>query len=110
MVLITSNKEKRLLCVSYIAVVTCEELEDSRPEMEAMLAELPPDFRLLGDFASLERMEPGCETIIGKMMEVIDAHGVEMVVRVIPDPRKDIGMNILSVFHYRQKPRAATCE
>jgi hypothetical protein len=32
-----------------------------------------------------------------------------MVVRVIPDPRKDIGLNMLSLFHYRRGIRIVTC-
>jgi len=31
-----------------------------------------------------------------------------MVVRIIPDPRKDIGLNILSRFHYRRGSRFVT--
>jgi hypothetical protein len=34
---------------------------------------------------------------------------VEAVVRVIPDPQKDIGLNILSLFHYRRRVRIVTC-
>jgi len=37
------------------------------------------------------------------------AVGVELVVRVIPDPHKDIGFNILSLFHYRRRVRIVTC-
>jgi len=109
MILVTSNKAKRLLFISYIDVVTPEELEENRAEMEALLAELPADFRLVGDFSSLTTMEDDCEAIIGRMMETIDQHGVELVVRVMPDATKDIGMNILTLFHYSQRPRVATC-
>ena len=42
-------------------------------------------------------------------LELCDAKGVSLVVRVIPDPAKDIGMNILSLFHYRHRPRSVTC-
>jgi hypothetical protein len=35
---------------------------------------------------------------------------VETVVRVIPDPHKDIGLNIMSLFHYRRRVRIITCE
>jgi hypothetical protein len=31
-------------------------------------------------------------------------------VRVIPDSRKDIGLNIMSLFHYRRGVRIVTCE
>ena len=42
-------------------------------------------------------------------MDLLDEAGVSLVVRVIPDPKKDIGMNILSLFHYRNRPRVVTC-
>jgi hypothetical protein len=29
---------------------------------------------------------------------------------MIPDPTKDIGFNILTVFHYRRPPRTVVCE
>jgi hypothetical protein len=33
-----------------------------------------------------------------------------MVVRVIPDPHRDIGMTIMSVFHYRGGVKIFTCQ
>jgi hypothetical protein len=29
---------------------------------------------------------------------------------VIPDPSKDIGLDILALFHYRKRPRMVTCK
>ena len=46
---------------------------------------------------------------LGRMMELLDRRGLEMVVRVIPDPAKDIGFNILSIFHYPHHPQIVTC-
>jgi len=44
------------------------------------------------------------------VMDLVGQAGVGLVVRVIPDPSKDIGMNILTVFHYPHHPRIVTCE
>jgi hypothetical protein len=33
-------------------------------------------------------------------MEILTEKGVASVARVMPDPHKDIGLNILSQFHY----------
>ena len=44
------------------------------------------------------------------MMDLIGHAGVGLVVRVIPDASKDIGMNILTVFHYPHRPRVVTCQ
>jgi hypothetical protein len=54
-------------------------------------------------------MDLDCAPEIGRTMELIDQKGVSMVVRVLPDSSKDIGMNILTRFHYRSQPHVVTC-
>jgi hypothetical protein len=49
-----------------------------------------------------------CVPHVAKIMDLCKAHGVGLVVRVSPDPAKDIGFNILSVTHYRGKVRVVT--
>ena|SRR5438094_664066 len=109
MVLITSNRAKQLLCVSHIGQVRRSDFERGRTELQQVLAELSEGFRLLVDFTALESVDVDCAGDIGGLMELIDQSGVSMVVRVIPDPHKDIGMNILTIFHYRNHPRVVTC-
>jgi hypothetical protein len=75
-----------------------------------LLAELPPDFRTLTDLSQLEKMDLECMTEIGRAMELIGRSGVGLIVRVIPDPAKDIGFSISSIFHFPQRPQIATCE
>jgi len=109
MVLATCNKAKRLLFLSYIGQVRRSDIERSRLDIEALIGQLSPGFRLLVDLTGLESMKLDCADIIGDLMEVIDQSGVDMVVRVIPDPKKDIGMNILTIFHYQKRPRLLAC-
>ena len=110
MFLATSNKPKRLLYLSYLERVSPAELERGREDVASLLADLPTDFRLLTDLSRLESMDVACATEIGKLMEFCAQKGVGMLVRVIPDPRKDIGLNILSLFHYGPQVRAVTCQ
>ena len=110
MFLATANKGKRLLCLSYIGQVRPEELERGREDIKALLAELPPGFRLLADLSRLESMDLDCVTELGRTMELLDQHRLDLVVRVIPDPAKDIGFNILAIFHYPHHPQIVTCE
>jgi hypothetical protein len=110
MLLVTSNKSRQLLYVSYIGRVRPEEFQHGREDLKAQLRELSTGFRLLADFSQLESMKLDCEPELGRTMELIGKAGVELVVRVIPDPSKDIGMNILTVFHYPHRPRVVTCE
>jgi hypothetical protein len=110
MFLATSNKAKGLLHVSYIGNVGAEELRRGHDDMVALLVELPAGFKMLVDLGRLEVMDINCIEELGKMMELLDQHGLEQVVRVIPDPTKDIGFNILARFHYHNNPRITTCE
>lgn len=110
MLLVTSNKSRQLLYVSYIGKVQPEEFQQGREDLEAQLKELSQGFRLLADFSQLESMKLDCQPELGRTMELIGKAGVDLVVRVIPDPSKDIGMNILTVFHYPHRPRVVTCE
>lgn len=110
MVLITSNKLKRFLRISYIGRVQPEELQRNRADLVAQLRELPAGFRLLADFSQLEFMSLDCQPELGRMMELIGQAGVALVARVFPDPSKDIGMNILTAFHYPHRPQVVTCQ
>ena len=72
--------------------------------------ELVESDNLIHVMRQLETMDPDCMKEIGRTMECIDKAGVEMVVRVMPDPGKDIGFNILAIFHYPRHPRIVTCK
>jgi hypothetical protein len=41
---------------------------------------------------------------------MIDQHGMGLLVYVIPDPSKDIVLNIFAIFHYAKRPRVVTCQ
>ena len=110
MFLATINKAKQLLYLSFTGRVSVEELEQGHTEVAGLLDELTSGFRVLGDFSTLDSMDVNGARQIGKTMELCDQKGVGLVVRIIPDPGKDIGLNILTVFHYRHRPRIATCK
>lgn len=109
MLLVTSNKSKQLLHISYIGPVRLEEFRNSREDLTTQLGALSSGFRLLADFSQLKSMGLDCAPELGRMMELIGRAGVGLVVRVIPEPSQDIGMNILTVFHYPHRPRTVTC-
>ena len=110
MLLVTLNKAKQLLHLSYIQHVTPEELKRGREDIKALMSDLRPGFRVLADFGRLDSMDLACRTELGRIMELADQSGVGLLVRVIPDPRKDIGVDILALFHYRKLPRMVTCK
>jgi hypothetical protein len=110
MLLVAANKSKKLLTVRFIGSVGPAEFSDAQADLVTELAGLSPGFRHLADFSQLESMEMDCSVEIGAVMELIAHAGVALVVRVIPDASKDIGMNILSIFHYPRELPVVTCQ
>lgn len=105
------NKPKQLLYLGFIARVRLEEMEQARTNVEPMLGELTQGFRVLADLERVQAIDTNCTSEIGRFMDMCDQRGVGMIVRVIPDPTKDIGLNIMSRFHYRiSHPRMVTCK
>jgi anti-anti-sigma regulatory factor len=104
------NKAKQLLYLSYVGEVTVAQLKSAHEVGSDSMTELGPGFRVLVDFSFLESMEVDAAAEIGKWMEKLDGMGVSLVVRVIPDPTKDIGLNILAAFHYRRRVPMVTRE
>ena len=110
MFLATTNKGKRLLLLSYIGHVQAEELRRALGEASAVMADLSPGFRVLADFGKMNSMDTDTAPEIGKLMEDVEKRGVEMIVRVIPDRSKDIGLNILASIHYKHPVETVTCD
>ena len=103
------DKPKNLLKIIYAQHVGPEDTKRVEEAIPPLMADVRPGFRLLTDLSGLESMDLACVPYIRRMMDLCNKKGVELVVRVIPDPHKDIGMNILSLFHYRRRVRIVTC-
>ena len=110
MFLATANKSKKLLHLSFIGEVRLEELSQSHDDVVLLMTDLQPGFRLLTDLGRLDSMGADCAPEIARMMEQCDQQGVALIVRVIPNPAKDIGLGILAQFHYPHRPRTITCQ
>jgi len=103
------DKPKNLLKITYAQHVGPEDTKRVEEQIPPLLAEVQPGFRLLTDLSGLESMDLTCVPYIKRMMDLCNKKGVEVIVRVIPDPQKDIGLSILSLFHYRRRVRIVTC-
>ncbi|HUS35089.1 MAG TPA: hypothetical protein VM680_07020 [Verrucomicrobiae bacterium] len=110
MVLITSNKSTQLLLITFIGDVTPSQFAEATKSLPSLLSDLKPGFSLLADLTPLRSMTEDCASQITDVMDLCDQSGVKRIIRVIPDPSKDIGLGILSRFHYTHKPRMILCE
>ncbi len=105
-----ADQPRNLLLIRYSGRVGPDETEQGLEQVRSGLAKLSSGFRLLADLTDLETMDPRCAPFIEKAMDLCNQKGASMVVRVIPDPHQDIGLQIMSIFHYDGNVRIFTCE
>ena len=98
----------RLVKISWSENVSADEMRRCAEQLHALIADVRPGFRLLSDLTGLKSMDPAGASYIAAIMDIFAAKQVGSVVRVIPDPRKDIGLNILSYFHYGSQVQVET--
>jgi hypothetical protein len=108
MFVIETDTTKQLLVLSIAGTVSVDESRETVSRVREKLEEIPPGFVCLVDFRWLESMAAGSAPFIAQIMDALAAKGVSAVVRVMPDPHRDIGLNILSPFHYGPKVRLMT--
>ncbi|MCM8813181.1 MAG: hypothetical protein NC924_04505 [Candidatus Omnitrophica bacterium] len=96
-------------------VVTFEGIFDSVQagmlvkDIQEKVRGLKKDFLVFTDMTDLERMDKDAVPNIEMLMQTCDTYGAATVVRIIPQPDKDIGFNIMSKFHYSPRVKIYTC-
>jgi ABC-type transporter Mla MlaB component len=104
------NAARDLIRVSFAWHVSAAELEAGAEEVKRRLPQVRAGFSVLVDLTDLRRMDLDCVPHLAKIMDLFKEQGVGLVVRVDPDPSKDIGFNILSAIHYRGKVPVVVCD
>jgi hypothetical protein len=97
---VSLDASRNLIEVRYGGRVTVAEVKAMSEEVMVLLPQMSLGFTFLADLSNLESMDLDCVPYITKVMDACNAAGIGTVVRIIPDPRKDIGFNILSIIHY----------
>ena len=96
---------RNLVRTRFVGVITAAGMLAAAIKIEALLPDLRPGFTALTDFSKVASMELDCVPHLTKIMDLCRAHGIGTIVRVLPEPDKDIGINLLSIVHYRVKSR-----
>jgi len=107
---VETDSARNLVVITYRGHVEPAELTQGRAELVAVLAAIQPGFRLLTDLSGLDAMEYSCAPEIEATMDLLREKGVTQVVRVVPDPHKDIGFTVMSFFHHNPDTTVLTCE
>jgi anti-anti-sigma regulatory factor len=104
------DRSKRLLVISAVGHVTAQEVKAVAQSVREVLQQAAPGFHVLVDFRWLESMDSTAAPHLAEIMDALTEKSVGSVTRVFSDPRKDIGLNILSHFHYGPNVSIATFE
>src|SRR6186997_1533175 len=94
------DRSKRLLVISAAQKVTVAEAKMVAKHIHEVLQDVAPGFRVLADFRGLESMDSAAARHIAEIMDALAGKTVSTLYRYMPDPHNDIGLNILSQFHY----------
>jgi len=104
------DPSQRLLKITVAGDTTVEEIRLALEDLRSLLNEVEPGFRLLADLSELVSMSTSAAPHLGEVMELCAEKGVALVVRLLPaDPSKDIGLTIISQFHYPPDVSIITC-
>ena len=104
------DRSKRVLVISGVQRVTAEQAKLAARRVRELLQDVAPGLRVLADYRWLESMDSAAARHVAEIMDTLAEKGVASVTRVVPDPHKDIGHNILSQFHYGPEIKIATFE
>ncbi len=104
------DRSKRLLVISAVGHVMAREVKAVAQRVREVLHQAAPGFHVLADFRWLESMDSTAAPHLAEIMDTLTEKGVGSVTRVFSDPRKDIGLNILSQFHYGPNVSITTFE
>lgn len=110
MIDVESDPARKLVTITYRGAITASDAADGFRRAQLAIGSMQSGFGLLVDFTPLTSMDPACAPAIAATMDYANSHGIAAVVRVIPDPQRDIGMQILSRFHYGPKVETYTTE
>ena len=110
MVTIELDQSRNLFIIRYSEHVGPNETERALADVRLTLGKVERSFRLLVDLLQLQSMDVLCAPHIENAMDMFNEKGVCEIIRIIPDPRLDIGLQIMSYFHYSGDVRIVTCE
>lgn len=101
---------RNVVRLHFVGEIRAADMPRYADEIARALKSVREGFTLLTDLTDLTKMELGCVPHLEQTMDLARNSGVKLVVRIIPDRSKDIGMSILSLFHYPRNLRIVTTE
>lgn len=103
------DKKRNTVIIEFFGEIDSVQAEKFYSDIQNIIPKCAKGFKLLTDFSELQSMDIKLRDTIKKTMDLFNERGVREIVRVIPDPSKDvIGFNILGSFHYSKDVQFVT--
>ena len=110
MIKLSHDKKQNRITLTYEGDVNAEEVEELYLKLQDLMPKCRRGFTVLADLSPANSVTKDSIPFIKKIMDLLNEHGISEIIRVIPDPEKDIGFSILSVFHYGKGVKVVTCQ
>jgi D-arabinose 1-dehydrogenase-like Zn-dependent alcohol dehydrogenase len=108
MVKLHYDNDQNVVVLEFEGNVDVAEARKSFDEMGKTIPQKGKGFRLLTDFSKLDTIDLSVKSFIEKAMELFKSQGVTEIIRVIPDPNMEVGMNLISTAHYPKNVKVHT--
>ena len=103
-----ADLERNLARTRFAGDFTVTTMQAAAAKVETLLAGLKPGFSILADFSRLNNMDLECVPHLTRIMDLCRAHKIGFIVRILPEKKHDIGINMLAVVHYHGEVKTAT--
>ena len=104
------DQTRNIIFITLKNIFTVQEAKAVLEKVKEIIPKLKKGFKLVNDLSLLERIDSEARTDIEKTMDLFNKNGISTIIRIIPDANKDIGFNILSLFHYSKDVTIHTYE
>ena len=101
---------RNLVHIQSSGVFTPADMKAAANKIEPVLPKLRPGFTLFADFSRVYAMDLDCVPHLTRIMDNFRAREVGLIVRLLPRPDRDIGINLLSLVHYRGRVKTITVD
>src|SRR5687768_14291501 len=108
MINVTCQNSCRAIVFEFVGRITLSDEPHVMAQLEKILPEQCQGFTILTDLTAVESWEANMQQAIKRVMDYLNQRGVSKIIRVIPDQQKDIGFNIMSIFHYSPEVQVMT--
>lgn len=100
MIRVQCDSKRNLVMAHFSGKIDPAAAETFFEDIQKVIPQCGKGFQLLTDLTDIQEVDFKIQPTIQKVMKYLNDQGVREILRVIPDPSKDIGLNIMSAFHY----------